>query len=106
MDDEKEDLRMLRQEKNPRALGNKKLKKYSSKMIQLANKKQFESVDAIKCLPQDLIGSVLAATELYRGLINLIQSCPIYPTRASLPNLNKLLIILNTLYIKSIKYIF
>ncbi|KAL5245315.1 hypothetical protein ACI65C_012725 [Semiaphis heraclei] len=106
MDNEKEDLRILRQEKNPRSLGNKKLKKYSSKLIQLANKQQFESVGAIKYLPQDLIGSVLASTEMYRGLIKAIQSCPTYPTRASLPKLSKLLIVLNTLYIKSIQYIF
>lgn len=106
MDDEKEEVRVLCDEKNPRSLGDKKLKKYSTRMIQLADKYQSESVDAIRCLPHDARGSVLAATDIYRGNISAIKSSLTYPTRAALPKLHKILIGLYCLYIKSNRFIF
>lgn len=105
MDDEEEEVRILCNEKNPRSLGNKKLIKYSTRMIQLANKHQLESVDAIRWLPHETRGSVLAATEIYRGLTSAIQSSPTYPTRASLSKWNKIFIGFYSLYIKSIQYV-
>ncbi|XP_026805481.1 bifunctional lycopene cyclase/phytoene synthase-like [Rhopalosiphum maidis] len=105
MDDEDEEVKILCQEKKPRSLGDKKLKKYSTRMIHLANKQQLESVDAIKCLPRETRGSVLATTDIYRGLVSAIQSSPTYPARASLSKWNKIVIGFYSLYIKSIKYI-
>lgn len=104
MDDEKEEVRILRDEKKPRSLGDKKLRKYSLRMIQLANKFQIESVKAIRCLPHETRGSVLAATEIYRGLTSAIQSSSTYPTRACLSKWDKILIGFYSLYIKSIQY--
>jgi len=105
MDDGDEEIKILCQEKKPRSLGDKKLKKYSTRIIHLANKQQLESVDAIKCLPRETRGSVLATTDIYRGLVSAIQSSPTYPTRASLSKWNKIVIGIYSLYIKSIQYI-
>lgn len=105
MDDEDEEVRIICHEKKPRSLGDKKLKKYSSRLIKLANKQQLESVDAIRCLPYEIRGSVLATTDIYQGLVSAIVSSPTYPTRASLSKWNKIIIGLYSLYIKSIQYI-
>jgi len=105
MDDEEEEIRILCHEKQPRSLGDKKLKKYSTRLIHLANKQQLESSDAIRCLPQATRGSVLATTDIYQGLVSAIQSSPNYPTRASLSKWNKIWIGFYSLYIKSIQYI-
>jgi len=105
MDDEEEEIRILCNEKDPRSLGNKKLIKYSTRMIQLANKHQLESVEAIRWLPHEARGSVLAATEIYHNLTFAIQSSSTYPTRASLSKWNKMYIGFYSLYIKSIQYI-
>nr|BBU53367.1 carotenoid synthase/cyclase [Acyrthosiphon pisum] len=105
MDDEEEEIRILCHEKQPRSLGDKKLKKYSTRLIHLANKQQLESLDAIRCLPHVTRGSVLATTDIYRGLVSAILSSPTYPARASLSKTKKILIGLNSLYIKSIQYV-
>lgn len=105
MDDDDEEVRILCIEKTPRSLGEKKLKKYSTRIIQLANKHQSESVGAIRWLPHETRGSVLAATDIYRGLTNAIQSSPTYPTRASLSKWDKIWIAFYSLYIKSIQYV-
>jgi len=105
MDDEEEEVRILCREKQPRSLGDKKLKKYSTRLIHLANKQQTESAGAIRCLPHVTRGSVLATTDIYQGLVSAIQSSPTYPTRASLSKWNKILIGLYSLYIKSIQFI-
>lgn len=105
MDDKEEEIRIFCNERNPRSLGNKKLKKYSTRIIQLANKHQMDSVEAIRCLPRETRGSVLAATEIYRGLTTVIQSSPTYPSRASLSKWNKICIGLYSIYIKSIQYV-
>lgn len=105
MDDEEEEVKLLCHEKQPRSLGDKKLKKYSTRLIHLANKQQLESLDAIRCLPHVTRGSVLATTDIYRGLVSAIQSSPTYPTRASLSMWKKIVIGLYSLYIKSIQYV-
>lgn len=102
MDDKEEELKILCRKKEPRSLGDNKLKKYSLRMIQLANKFQSESVNAILCLPHEARGPVLAATEIYHGITLAIQSSPVYPTRASLSKCHKILIGLNCLYFKKI----
>lgn len=79
--------------------------KYARRMIMLANKHQFASVNAIKWLPRETRGSVLAATEIYRGIAIVIESNPIYPTRAALSKWNKIIVGFYSLYIKSIKYV-
>jgi len=104
MDDEEEEVKILCHEKQPRSLGEKKLKKYSMRLIDLANKQQSESVGSIRCLPHVARGSVLATTDIYRGVVSAILSSHTYPTRASLSKRKKILIGLNSLYIKSIQY--
>lgn len=106
MDDKEEEVRILCYKKNPRSLGDKKLKKYSMRIIQLAEKYQRESVNAINYLPYETRGSVLAATEVYRGITSAIQSSPTYPTRASISKSHKMFIGIYSLYIKSIQYMF
>lgn len=105
MDDENEEVRILCTDKKPRSLGDKKLMKYSKRMIKLANYHQSESVDAIRCLPLETRGSVLAATDIYQGLTSIIQSSSTYPTRASLSKWKKMFIGFYALYIKSIQYL-
>ncbi|VVC39976.1 Squalene/phytoene synthase, conserved site,Squalene/phytoene synthase,Lycopene cyclase [Cinara cedri] len=105
MDDEEQEIHILCNEKKPRSLGNKKLKKYSTRMIHLANKLQSDSVGAIRCLPRETRGSVLAATEIYRGLTSAIQSSQTYPTRASITKLERIFIGIYSLYVKSIQYV-
>ncbi|XP_050422719.1 uncharacterized protein LOC126834666 [Adelges cooleyi] len=105
MDDEIEEIKILCHKKNPRTLGNQKLKKYSTRMIQLANKFQTESVVGIRCLPKETRGAVLAATDIYQGLTSKIQSNAIYPKRAALSKWSKIFIGLYSLYFKSIQYI-
>lgn len=105
MDDEVEEVRILCKERNPRSLGNKKLQRYARKMIKMANKHHFEAVDVIKCLPREIRGLTLTSIDIYRGLINSIQSSPSFPNKAKLSKLDKCLIILKGLYIKSIQYV-
>jgi len=105
MDNEKEDIKILCEEKNPRSMGDKKLQRYAQKMISLADKHQLESVDAINRLPRELRGTILASTEIYRGLIDVIQSSPTFPNKAKLTMYNKLTILFKTLYITSMHYV-
>lgn len=104
MDEKEEEMRILCMDKTPRRLGDKKLIKYSTRMIRLANRHQSESVDAIKCLPRETRASVLATTEIYRRLTCAIQSSPTYPTRASLSAWRKILIGIYVLYVQSFQY--
>lgn len=104
MDEKEEEVRILCMDKTPRQLGDKKLTKYSTRIIKLANRHQLESVDAIGCLPREIRASVLATTEIYRGLTSAIQSSPTYPTRASLSVWRKILIGIYVLYVQSFQY--
>lgn len=104
-DNEEEEIRILCTEKNPRSLGDEKLKKYSTRVIQLADECRSESVDALRYLPLETRRAILAAIDIYRGNISAIKSSPTYPTRASLPKLYKMLIGFYSLYIKIIQYI-
>ena len=85
MDNEKEDIKILCQEKTPRSMGDKKLQKYAQMMIKLADKHQLESIDAINRLPREIRGPILASIEIYRGLINIIQSSPTFPNKPNTP---------------------
>lgn len=105
MDNEKEDIKVLCEEKNPRAMGDQKLQRYAQMMMQLADKHQLESVDAIKRLPRELRGPILASTEIYSGLISAIQPSLTYPNKAKLTTYNKLMISFKTLYITSMQYV-
>jgi len=105
MDNEKEDIKIFCEEKNPRSMGDKKLQRYAKMMISLADKHQLESVDAINRLPRELRGTILASTEIYRGLIDAIQSSPTFPNKAKLTTYNKLIILFKTLYITSMHYV-
>lgn len=105
MDNKNEDIRIICKEKNSRALGNEKLHRYANKMFKLANKHHKESVDAIECLPLDLKGLTLTSIEVYRGIIDAVQSSPTFPDKAKVSRWNKYKIILRVLYIESLQYL-
>lgn len=104
MDDKNEDLKVLCEEKNPRSMGEKKLRRYAQVMLKLADKHYFESVGCISRLPRDVRDTILASTEIYRdGLIYAINSSPKFPSKPKLSKYNKLMILFKTLYIKSMQ---
>ncbi|XP_050422717.1 uncharacterized protein LOC126834665 [Adelges cooleyi] len=104
MDDEVEEMRILCDDKTPWTLGTKKLKKYAVRMIELANRYQTESLAGIRCLPYEVRGPVLVATDIYRGVASAVQASPTYPKRASLGKWDKILVAINSLYFKSLTY--
>lgn len=105
MDDKKNDVKVLRQDKNPRSLGEPKLKKYANKLINLANKFQSESENTLRSLPIEVRSLLLAFTDIYRGYISIIQSRPIYPTKARMSNWNQIKIGIYSLYFRSLQYV-
>lgn len=106
MADADEELRILRDERNPISLGNEKLFNYSTRLFQLSNKLYLESVDGIRDLPHELRGSALALVEIYRGYMPAIQSSNTYPTKITVSKWKKTLIGFYCLYIKNIQYLF
>lgn len=106
MDDKKEDIQVLCQEKKLRSMGETKLRKYAQIMIKLADKHHFESVGAIKRLPREIQITILASTEIYRdGVIGAIHSNSTFPNKPKLTTYVKFMILLKTLYIKSMQYV-
>lgn len=106
MDDKKNDAKVLREDKNPRSLGETKLKKYANKLICLANKCQSESEQQVlRNLPVTSRGLILAMVDLYRGYISIIQSSSIYPTKSRIPKLSMCKIVLYSLYVRSLQYV-
>jgi len=104
MDDKKEDIKVLCEEKNPRAMGETKLRRYAQMMLKLADKHYFESVGAINRLPREIRATILASTDIYRdGLIDAIHSSSKFPSKPKLTKYNKLMILFKTLYIKSMQ---
>lgn len=105
-DDRKnDDVKALRQYKNPRSLGDFKLKRYANMLINLADKCHAESKDVIRSLPIESRGVILAFIDMYRGYTSAIQSSPIYPARAKLTRWSKIKIGLYSLYVKSLHYV-
>lgn len=105
MDDKKNDVKVLRQDKNPRSLGELKLKKYANKLITIANKFQSESEKTLRSLPVEVRGLILAFTDVYRGYISIIQSSPVYPTKARISKWNQIKISIYSLYFRSLQYV-
>jgi len=106
IDDKKEDVRVLCEEKKPRSMEETKLRRYEKMIIQLADKHYLESVEAINRLPREIRGTILASTEVYRdGIIDAIQSSSKCLYKAKLTTYNKLMILFKTLYIKSMQYV-
>lgn len=107
MDNEEEELKILCKDKMPKSLSDKKLTKYSTKLIKLANRDQTESVGAIRHLPYETRSFVLAVTEMYQTVSWAINTNPkVYTTNAKKSKWNTVLIGLYALYIKSIYYLF
>lgn len=103
--DDENDVKALREEKNPRSLGNDKLNRYADKMKVLADKHLMEAVDVIKRLPFDLRGSVLTALEIYRGIYYAIKASPTFPLKAKVSKWDKFKIVVRVLYIESLQYL-
>ncbi|KAE9527398.1 hypothetical protein AGLY_013096 [Aphis glycines] len=106
MDDAAADLKVLCADRKPWTLGSDKLKTYATRMIDLANRHQLESLEGIRYLPYEVRGPVLVATDIYRGVACAIQASPTYPRRASLNKWDKILVGVNSLYVKSLRYFF
>lgn len=106
MEDEENELRLLRQEKNPRALGNDKLNRYADKMNELGEKHLMESIDVIRCMPYELRSLILTSIELYRGIYYYtIKSSQRFPNKAKLTRWDKSKILFRVLYIDSLQYL-
>lgn len=105
MDDRAAELKALCEDRDPWRLGAGKLKKYATRMIVLANRYQSESLAGIELLPYEVRGPVLVATDIYRGVATAIEASLTYPERASLGKWGKILVGINSLYFKSLKYV-
>ncbi|XP_022173204.1 bifunctional lycopene cyclase/phytoene synthase-like [Myzus persicae] len=104
LEDEKNDVRILCQEKKPRSLGNDKLNRYADKMKELSDKHLMEAMDVIWRLPIDLRGSILTSLEIYRGIYYTIKASPTFPLKAKVSRWDKCKIIFRVLYIESLQY--
>lgn len=106
MDDEKEDVHILCIEKNPRSMGEQKLRRYAKMMLKLADKHHFESLDVINRLPREIRGTIRSSIEVYRdGIVGAMQSSSSFPYKARLTKFNKLKILFKSLYITSMQYV-
>lgn len=106
MDDATADVNTLCRDRDPWTLGSDKLKSYATRMIRLANQYQLESLEGIWHLPYEVRGPVLVATDIYRGVACAVEASPTYPRRASLSKWDKILVGVNSLYFKSLRYFF
>lgn len=106
MDDAATDMSILCGDRNPWNLGSEKLKMYAMRMIGLASRYQLESLEGIQYLPYEVRGPVLMTTDIYWGMANVIETSPTYFRRASLGKWDKIFISINSLYFKSLRYIF
>lgn len=106
MDDAAANLNTLCNDRDPWTLGSEKLKSYATRMIKVANQYQLESLEGIRYLPYEVRGPVLVATDIYRGVACAVEASPTYPRRASLGKWDKILVSINSLYFKSLKYFF
>lgn len=102
MDDKENEERILCKEKNPRALGNKKLKEYSAKLMLLVNRYRSESQNAVRYLPHETRGPILLSVDIYIRYNSVIKSSSIFPTKAKLSKWDVIFFDIFSLYIKSI----
>lgn len=106
MEDKENDLRILRQERNPRALGDDKLKRYAGKMYELGDKHLMESIDVIKRMPFEIRGLLLTSVEIYRAIYYCtIKSSTRFPYKAKLTRSDRYKLLLRVLYIDSLQYL-
>lgn len=105
MDDRVAEVKVLCEDRDPWQLGAGKLKKYAIRMIVLANRYQSESLAGVGLLPYEVRGPVLVATDIYRGVATAIEDSSTYPERASLGKWEKILVGINSLYFRSLKYV-
>lgn len=105
LEDEKNEIQVLCVDKNPRSLGDEKIMKYSSIMLELANRHLTGSIDVVRLLPYDTRISVLVLVDVFWGVASAIQSSSNYPTRALPSTSDNILLGLYTLYVKSVLYI-
>lgn len=104
MDEPETELKTLRDDRKPWTLGDKKLKKYASRMIKLTDRNQRQALEAVSLLPYEVRGPVLVATNIYRGVATVIEASSSYPKRASLGNRDKILVAIVSLYFRSLKF--
>jgi len=104
MSDRAAELKTLCADRDPWTLGAAKLKGYASRMIGLADGYRLDALVGIRCLPYEVRGPVLVATDIYRGVASAIQASPTYPRRASLGKWDKIRVGISSLYFGSLKY--
>lgn len=105
MDDEAREMDALCEDRAPWTLGVAKLKGYATRMIALADRYRLESLEGVPCLPYDVRGPVLVATDIYWGMAAAIVTSPTYPRRASLGKWTKVMVGINSLYGQSLRYL-
>lgn len=100
MEDPENDLRIMGKEKNARALGDEKLRRYISRLMQLADNEYSEALKCIEYMPSEVKFQYLACSEIFQqGYINAIHRTS--PTALSKPaarKLDKLWIAIKALY--------
>lgn len=100
MEDPENELRIMGKEKNARALGDKKLREYISRLQQLVDNRYSDYLKCIEYLPRDVRVPLYVLYEMYQqGYINAIHRMNL--TESNKPaarNLDKLWIAIKILY--------
>lgn len=94
---------VLLKQRNPHVIGNRLLKQYARKMINLADKLANESIFSIILLPIECQRPILTALEIYQGIGKAIKTNELYERRAYLNKFNKVKIILKCMYFTNIE---
>lgn len=92
------ELKHLIEDRNPKNIPNSQLKKYAEKMLDIADRLANEATHAINLLPSESRRAVLSALEIYQGIGKLIRSNEHYERRTFLTKLEKIRIVLKTIY--------
>ncbi|XP_074594288.1 uncharacterized protein LOC141849730 [Brevipalpus obovatus] len=97
-EDREKELKVLREKRDPWTLGEKKLKSYAIRMLDLADKYASQALRGVPMLPSEVQAPVLATTEIYRMIGGLIAKYPGYNKRAFVSKPKKILVALTCMY--------
>ncbi|KAJ6635851.1 Bifunctional lycopene cyclase/phytoene synthase [Pseudolycoriella hygida] len=86
-------------EKRPNNIPNMELKKYSERMLDIADGLASEAMHAINLLPAECQRGVLSALEAYQGIGKLIRSNAKYERRTTLTKMEKIVIVFKCMYV-------
>lgn len=98
MENAKNELKILKIDRDPWSLGQDRLRKYALRLIDLADSYADKALKGVSMLPSEVQGPVLATTEIYRMIGVFISKNPGYPERAFVGKRKKILIALSCMY--------